>query len=322
MAKRIWFFSTLFFCLLFVACSSQSNGGTDSNRVPTLSSSPSLTLKIFPTVTPEKTSTVAPSIQVTTTRLAKTKTPTFLPTMLPSLAQDQIVELIKSNGDCELPCWWGIKPGETRYQEINKLLSPLTIRQPYIAGDVSQHALLEYFFPIPETLSFLGRREVDLRIIYEQSKLIYIEVIGLQWHEYSLSELLSKYGPPDEVIVHTFQWVPGSAPPFALFLFYSEKGILAYFPSLVEKNEVQVTESTIRGCLSVSADLSLWSPKNSWTLDEAVKHMTVPILEQEDKPRLSIYEATGMSVFEFYETYKNSTVTPCIDTPKNLWPVP
>jgi hypothetical protein len=302
--------------LLFaVAC---SGWGVTTTNSPNLSHTMLPTLTSFLTVTPLKSPSPTPSPPLATANSEPTLTST--PTLSPAQVQEMVLGLIRSNGNCDLPCWWGLKPGEATFKETDRLLSPLSVRPTYIAGDPNENALVGYGFTVPEALSVLG--EVDLDIVFKQSRLEHLRIYLLQWDAYSLPNLLKKYGPPDEILVHTYQWVPGGPPPFALFLFYPQKGILAYYPSQPEKNEVKVTETKIRGCFSRSAELYLWSPQKSWTLKEATDHMSVGILNQEEKLKLPIYEATGMRVQDFYQTIKDSKTVPCIETAKKLWPVP
>lgn len=200
------------------------------------------------------------------------------------------------------------------------MLSPLVVRTPYISGEVDQKAVVYYAFPLPEEVPELP--EFRANMTFEQSLLKNMRVGDFHWGSFTLPEMLSNYGPPDEVLVHTWQRVPNSMPPFAIFLFYSKRGILAYLPSAVQENEVQMSGSNIRGCLANSATLYLWSPDEGLTLEEVLDRMSVGILDEDDKPVLTIDRATGMSIMDFYESYKNTNVIPCIETPKDLWPIP
>ncbi|MFT3893686.1 MAG: hypothetical protein QM730_18815 [Anaerolineales bacterium] len=96
---------------------------------------PSTTAAI--TSMPSIMSAIQISITSTSTLMIPTLTPTPHPTLsatqtiVPTLSTDealqQIKELYKDNGGCDLPCWWGIVPGETTWEQTKQLLGPLGI---------------------------------------------------------------------------------------------------------------------------------------------------------------------------------------------------
>lgn len=329
MSQRVKLFCL--FTLLVVSCTRQGvpskestaviltpspnvNTKTGQEKTPSGYSPTRITLKV-----PDKTPTfLSPTSTIEPTLIA---TPTFLATFSPEIAEAQVLKLLKNNAQCDLPCWWGLKPGETSYEAANRLLSPLSINPPYTPGDITQQAWVYYSLPAPKTPSVL--KTFDLDTLFEYSKLKYIRIGSLHWENYTLANFLKVYGPPEELLVHTYQWVPGGQPPFALFLFYPKKGILAYFASSNEKQEVKVVGDSIQGCFSQSAtDLYLWSINEPLTLNSVAEEMNVGILNQEEKLKLPIDKATGMNIQKFYQTYKEVKTTPCIQTPKNLWPSP
>ena len=54
---------------------------------------------------------------------APTVTPSWtpLPTTLPDDVQKMVEELLVTNRNCELPCYWGIVPGETKNKRSETL---------------------------------------------------------------------------------------------------------------------------------------------------------------------------------------------------------
>ena len=70
-----------------------------------------------------------------TRRPPSTPIPTLAPTAtvvpVPALEIDDQAEaigyLFDSNYGCALPCWWGIVPGETKWQAVEDFLGPLAI---------------------------------------------------------------------------------------------------------------------------------------------------------------------------------------------------
>ena len=87
---------------------------------PTFTPSPTRTLM------PPTPTAVLPSLTFTSTRRPiapsplNTATPTRVPvSTLGAKQQAQFVaDMLKTNGGCELPCWWGITPGQTAWQVL------------------------------------------------------------------------------------------------------------------------------------------------------------------------------------------------------------
>ncbi len=109
----------LLFILLFMGCQSKETTDVVAQSTPTVPTGINL-----PTAT-IKPVTITATRQSTATRIAITATliPSPMPTL--SLEEKEIVtsELYKTNGNCELPCWWGIVPGETEWQTAKLLLN-------------------------------------------------------------------------------------------------------------------------------------------------------------------------------------------------------
>ena len=53
-----------------------------------------------------------------------TPSPTSYPRLSREEAKPRIIEMLQTNAGCRLPCWWGITPGKTRWEEVHALLSP------------------------------------------------------------------------------------------------------------------------------------------------------------------------------------------------------
>src|SRR3990172_323544 len=83
-----------------------------------------VTIVPSPTATPSPGVTLSPSATLTPVDIAHTPTTMPRPTIspAPTLTAEQqeayIVDMLKTNGDCKLPCWWGIMPGEATLQSL------------------------------------------------------------------------------------------------------------------------------------------------------------------------------------------------------------
>ena len=87
-------------CIILVAC--RSNGDWSSTSIPT-----------------DETATVTmQAVSPTTTVVLPTTT--LYPTLEPTLLGERLNEAL-NNPVCELPCWWGVIPGQTRAEEAVEL---------------------------------------------------------------------------------------------------------------------------------------------------------------------------------------------------------
>jgi len=87
-----------------------------------------------PTVTATRTATASPTTTLTPTStvtpsrtlIPRTPTATFPPieTVAPAEAEQLLIEHLQSIPECQLPCIWGVTPGETSFHEAYKMLFP------------------------------------------------------------------------------------------------------------------------------------------------------------------------------------------------------
>lgn len=59
-----------------------------------------------------RTATIPP-----TDTTASQQTSTWLPPLSPTEANAFALGMLETNGECELPCWWGIVPGSSRWEQ-------------------------------------------------------------------------------------------------------------------------------------------------------------------------------------------------------------
>jgi hypothetical protein len=235
--------------------------------------------------------------------------PSLMPTLSLAEKRNVISELYETNGNCELPCWWGIVPGETEWQTAEHFLSTIAVEistnaesetDPYYSTSVT--------VPVPEDLS-----EISLlkhTFIVEGGIIVEIKPEG-PWGARkvdTVSEILSTYGRPPEVWLETWGYTFGSYYPFAVALSYPEQGILViYF------DQGKLKDGYVIGCLQErSGKLTLWSPKQEITFIESLG-------QQQDQYYKPLQEATEMDVEAFYQTYLDPDTETCITTPAELW---
>ncbi len=234
---------------------------------------------------------------------------TVLP--LPTIPTDEVeafvLNLIRGNEDCRLPCWWGATPEETTWQETEPFLDTFAeISSMPISGEIA------YFVQI-----YVPNKE-DPSIVYGGAYTVRDDVIRSiqtagRTPNYFLSQLLNDYGQPDEVWLNTYNHTPGGTIPFRLTLVYQEGFVVTY--SL--QNATKHTESIV-GCFDYLAPF-LWlvSPNRGITFEEAHQESAQVGIDQFYLP---LQEATDLTLLEFYEQFKNPENPACLETPSTLWP--
>jgi hypothetical protein len=216
----------------------------------------------------------------------------------------------ETNGGCELPCWWGITPGETTVQTAKEILSPLVgfkgLRSDigfhfadYSDIDVSLYAGDKGFITEIWTLSSI--RDSDQSTRYHPS-----------WQRYFVSELLTKLGMPSQVWLgfgpHSGdhdERPPESIPFFyELYVIYGDSGLVVQYAGPAAQGNLN------RACLSF----------------EQLKDMRIFVRQRSKGPLIGppwepftdarpISEVTNLSVEAFYKLVKNTKGPVCIESP-------
>jgi hypothetical protein len=253
----------------------------------------------------------SPALTATSTLLPEPATRTPQPTLPPEQSQSRLFELLDTNGGCRLPCWWGITPGKTTWEEAWQILSPFT-RLTGISGSNDQYFFASLRIPFPDDVGTTDHTYLVKDGIVEE-----IEVYNWNYAtRYYLPEFINTYGQPDEVWIRTEQPGARGLGPFELVLFYPSQGIMMNTPG----GSGEIIEGNIlRNCLKDMnwPFLYLWPPDRQITFPEAEKlYFSYP----GSGYFLPLYEATGITVEEFYESFKNSEHTTCLETSLDLWP--
>jgi hypothetical protein len=306
---------------------------------PGVVSSPSVT-PIPPSAVPTKGPSftpVSPSVPTlemptgtpTPSPIPPTRTPR--PTPVPTMTADEeyafVSEMLRDNGGCQLPCWWGFTPGETSWETTQTFFASLGREMHTWNGSDAQHYTV--YFDIPDHhfhyQSYHEKGDVLDRIgihavppAGEDGYYAYGDPqFAEDWRAYMLSQILEAYGLPSQVFLETYKSGPDRLP-FRLLLFYPSRGFLVmYEGSIGEEGKGEWVEAgkAIRIC-PWRSDISLWL----WSPDHVMTFGDLGISSQVNLERLrSLEEATGMSVEQFYETFVQPDAETCLETPADLW---
>ncbi len=274
---------------------------------------PTQTSSATPGLTPSPSSTPisTPSIEPTAT-----ETPYAIPTPPGEGATDQVLWLLETNNGCQLPCWWGMVPGQTEWETSEKLLS-LFDENIYTASD-SEFVFYVPLIPLPtrvfETDEVQQFYRVEDGIVVRIDTLVSIgDTPDGYLNQYTLPSFLSTYGQPSEVWLSTYSSAfENDDLPFFVVMFYPEQGIVASYSDngIVQGNSVQ-------GCPQADpvSYLILFVPNSEQTFEEVIDKTSALA----ERKYLSLEESTDMDVATFYETFKNLDNTTCLETPASLW---
>lgn len=303
--------------LLLVSCSNSQTSVASTLLQPTTTSTPQTESPIVrpSTNTPVPTSTLQPPLSLED-------------------ASKLVAQLLRDNSNCRLPCWWGITPSKTTSQDTRSFLNSFSM----IASTNSNRGddgAVRLRVPNGDGLLYLtieydGNDAVISKLIVGVSQLAlnekreYEEEFGdptfiTVTESLALSEILNLYGQPDEILVATYSLQPLGMPVvFDIQLFYPKHGFLIAYKSLMEFSENQ----QVRGCPARSnIIMGLWESGKY----DAMKDLPINFRENLSSYSLSTYlqidKATGMSIQEFYDAFKNDRIT-CLETPSDLWPMP
>jgi hypothetical protein len=289
MNKRKWFIA-FGISLLLVRCNSFSSSNiTQTTEIiePTRQNTPS----------PIITSTQEPS---PTSTLTQRPSPTLTQTMT-NTPEPQLTEPV---GECRLPCWWGITPGLTTWDNALKKLESHELQtvEPDYAG-----------IKLPNNLGSVGVYRKEDGLVY------WIEINSRPFKGIQYYDLLTDYGEPSEIYFYTFNafqtrppWLGKGERPAHVIYYYASKGILADYEFFGKLNE---TTNIITVCPKIT-DQKLW-------LDTIGTEYTKSDISQNVQggglTLLKIEEATPFSKHDFYMLYKDKKQTKCFETPLSLW---
>ena len=278
---------------------------------------------------------------------------TRIPTLTFNDAQARLAEIFIGEGDCELPCWKGIIPGQTSVDQVETLFVPLEsiahFHEDYAMTfddrDLIQSGLRTNY-PIDDA--------TDISVFvtwYEYENVPKVEMIQVltanhrkinddTWEDvfgdptynqiferYSLSEILLEFGQPSEVLV--FATISPmkhlqDLDRLSFIVRYPEQGISLTYTLPFDNRNGQIGT----GCLA-DATVDWWlSPlgNNPFYRNfqaEMTGYSSTYLGQSVDPYRYfqSVEDATGLTIKEFTNLF-NENEKGCIDVRLDIWPKP
>jgi hypothetical protein len=307
-----------------------------------LSSCLSPTQSSFSPIAPSATIQVSP----TTTLIRQTITPTGtfiqIPTLSPDDAHKRLSELLNDSANCSLPCWLGVTPGKSSWQDANEQLFSLSAvaDKLYIESGVEKWSLGFLTIPYPNDKivieivqtypTSLSDRKVS--IIGAESRAYKLEngnyegdIYGYPAYNellrrYSISSVFSNYGKPSQIYVVAFlrtdtTVTPGFGDHFDLHVWYPDQGIFMKY-----KMSVAGSGDNYRFCPS-DAFASGYFMSSDLTANYKDVLLNLGVYNYIFSPSPYVKtteEAFGMTEEDFYQIFHLPTDR-CLETPKSIW---
>jgi hypothetical protein len=292
------------------------NGYQTSQRMTPSASLPTSTPVLSVTqTTPTTVISVVTRTVIPTHQSPPTATPS--PTFTPGEGVELVRELLATNSNCELPCWWGFYPGRV----LTLANIDLAMRMPY---RLISDSIIGFAIHYPDHDAVAGfdyHVDVDSILIAGTISEIQVSVstttlkpsvgIAKDWQAFELQRVLNKFGTPTEVRIHATTVTPERDTPllYSIDILYAEKGIAIHYIGDLKQHAGQYvicpSLSTVRGIsllLTDSGDIAGF--KNSlsrWTFyDNAISS--------------TIQDAVGMSPADLHNLLKKSADA-CIAMP-------
>jgi len=186
-----------------------------------------------PSETPQKIEkTQTPNFLPSMTPESVNSIETILPTLSPNQKEQEVLELYLDNGGCELPCWWGIVPGETTIQDVQNRFSIIGKISEGYPSNTNPEALIYRVTVIPpKEIDIFKRGEWIVRLVVVNNTVKGITVGSWCSETFSnpiLAIFLKRFGEPDEIWIDIVEDIIKTEPPYySMDLFYPKQGILA-----------------------------------------------------------------------------------------------
>lgn len=173
---------------------------------------------------------------------------TAVPTLSKEDALMNLLELFSTNGGCDFPCWWGIRPGDSIQKAID--LSSVLGKAPRDSGIYYSYGLslddlnfsdlsMAFYYADNDTV-----RRIEIALEYPGRLTDYEEVFQTR---FSLKSILSRYGTPSDIMVQVVPRAEIDAPiAYTVTIIYELKGFGIEYSGIVD------SENPIQMCLKLN----------------------------------------------------------------------
>ena len=228
--------SVLLCVLLLYGCNTPStpNHPTEKSTVETLPTGKVLT---SPTISSAKdaTPTTAPSVTISVTSLptlGSSPSATSVPILDKKSAELRIAELMRTNSNCSVPCFWGITPGITDVSQALNYLQPISNKKLKTPIDTKMYDFWGRYLYNQDIIKV----DIGFHAIGQDVENLNVKVSGLQdervttegWLAFRPDSMLKTYGAPERVSVIMGQGPEGRLGYEMILLYPSQKMYIKY----------------------------------------------------------------------------------------------
>jgi hypothetical protein len=236
-------------------------------------------------------------------------TPTFtmIPTPVGQDAESKVAYLLKTNGNCQLPCWWGITPGRTSWGEVKTYLAAFAAEISQNISHPPQNEITYYYYA-----RFLPTLDLSSELIYTEFLINQdglIEIINTS-SKLSLASMLNTIGVPSQIRIRVVLIGP---PPYnyTLILYY-DTGMMVVYEGTTITGSVDFLKICSKDIPREFSHLWVWDPATIYGFEEIGKFGVIPPLTPADVFR-PLNEISNMQPQSFFDLFSNPSATGCID---------
>lgn len=269
----------------------------EPTREPTREMTQTATATLKPTVLPSRTAT---------------QEPTKFPTLPAETFRRSVIELLSTNGGCELPCWLGIEKGDA-VDKVIALFARLG-ETPYMEWHAYDYSVsLDDFNFVDMDVKFY----VDDNQIVQRIQVMLSEPVRFQEYHavleerFSLQSVLARYGKPSEVLFAAPPQIePSSVRGYVLFVIYDEQDFGIVYDG------VTGIEDPMRLCDLETINVGL----GEIFLYAHEPRRNIPELNDSQFMELQpLEQVTNLTLEDFYQAFSSPNSSECIESPLEIW---
>ncbi len=274
------------------------------------------------------TQTITSTLVVTPTLVEATP----VNTMASEEQKDFVNEFLSDSGECRLPCWWNITPGQTwkdaekTIQDFGSALVP--VFPGYDPKTTQYGTSIRLNNLIPRANIYIEEKQGLVYAWHVSSawNLENREEFRHIWKNYSAQKIIKVYGMPDRILLHgknTNSFYYGRD--YSLWLFYDELGFSISYRPLIPKYFSGAPFFRICSETDILAgiEFNMQAPSNPLPLerfDRTFEEIRLGTDIGKGVVIRSLQEATGLSDEEIYQAFMQEK-DPCLAIPSDIWSV-
>lgn len=234
---------------------------------------------------------------------------TPFPTRTRAEIRDTLSFMLRTNGNCSLPCFWGIQLDQTHYEELYSIIDRLGgLRFETLQANGRLRVASDFRFE--EKSGIMVEFGADLQddtvrnLKVTLTNLFDTGITTEDWSAYNMDEILRTYGTPD--MVELYSGTPYDALTFGVRLKYDDNDTSIMYSGITTETDKYLTPSSIIFCPEeIGTDaVVLWMGKH-------------PFNEEPDGVPLS--EATGLDEQAFHKLFTENP-SACLTLNRNAMP--